>query len=312
MGQAATTAAAARATATTAIQRGRDELPQKSASTGIALVVDPLSRHLERDVGARGVSCPRSTGGQGLHREKGADGSRRPGDGYPVLPGSTPDSESRMREPTTNSVRPRFERRRLPASRRADRRRPGCRDHGRRPRRRPHRRGRGRDPTRPGSTISSSSSRTSSSRSMRFLAFARRIGEPVEYPFVKGIEGYPEIISVTKLPHETVNFGGIWHSDTTYLERPPMATLLIAREVPPFGGDTMCAEHVRRVRGALAGNAAPARRRPRRSTPRRWPTSRRRGRTASATSGYDDGSASTWPCTRWCAPTPRPGARRST
>jgi taurine dioxygenase len=71
-----------------------------------------------------------------------------------------------------------------------------------------------------------------------FLAFARRIGEPVEYPFVKGIEGYPEIITVAKLPHETVNFGGIWHSDTTYLERPPMATLLLAREVPPYGGDT--------------------------------------------------------------------------
>lgn len=74
-----------------------------------------------------------------------------------------------------------------------------------------------------------------------FLAFARRIGEPVEYPFVKGIEGYPEIIAVTKLPHETVNFGGIWHSDTAYLERPPMATLLLAREVPPVGGDTLFA-----------------------------------------------------------------------
>ena len=71
-----------------------------------------------------------------------------------------------------------------------------------------------------------------------FLAFARRIGRPVEYPFVKGIEGFPEIISVTKLPHETVNFGGIWHSDTVYLDRPPMATLLVAREVPPRGGDT--------------------------------------------------------------------------
>ncbi len=74
-----------------------------------------------------------------------------------------------------------------------------------------------------------------------FLAFARRIGEPVEYPFVKGIDGYPEIIAVTKLPNETVNFGGIWHSDTTYLERPPMATMLLAREVPPFGGDTLYA-----------------------------------------------------------------------
>jgi taurine dioxygenase len=72
-----------------------------------------------------------------------------------------------------------------------------------------------------------------------FLAFARRIGEPAEYPFVKGIEGFPELIAVTKLPHETVNFGGIWHSDTAYLERPPMATMLIAREVPPHGGDTL-------------------------------------------------------------------------
>ncbi len=71
------------------------------------------------------------------------------------------------------------------------------------------------------------------------MAFAKRIGEPVEYPFVKGIEDYPEIIAITKLPHETVNFGGVWHSDTAYLERPPMGTLLIAREVPPHGGDTM-------------------------------------------------------------------------
>ena len=74
-----------------------------------------------------------------------------------------------------------------------------------------------------------------------FRAFARRIGEPVEYPFVKGMDDFPEIITVSKLPHETVNFGGIWHSDTVYLERPPMATLLVAREVPPFGGDTLFA-----------------------------------------------------------------------
>jgi taurine dioxygenase len=75
----------------------------------------------------------------------------------------------------------------------------------------------------------------------QFLAFAKRIGEPVEYPFVKGMDGFPEIITVSKLPHETVNFGGIWHSDTAYLERPPMATMLVAREIPPTGGDTMFA-----------------------------------------------------------------------
>ncbi len=71
-----------------------------------------------------------------------------------------------------------------------------------------------------------------------FLGFARRIGEPARYPFVPGMDEYPEIIEVKKLPHETTNFGGIWHSDTVYLERPPMASMLLAREVPPYGGDT--------------------------------------------------------------------------
>src|SRR5438270_11222296 len=75
----------------------------------------------------------------------------------------------------------------------------------------------------------------------RLLALARRFGQPIEYPFVKGIEGFPEITPVVKLEHETVNFGGLWHSDTSYLETPPMGTMLVAREVPPQGGDTLFA-----------------------------------------------------------------------
>ena len=75
----------------------------------------------------------------------------------------------------------------------------------------------------------------------RFLALARRFGEPVEYPFVTGIDGFPLITPVVKLEHERVNFGGLWHSDTSYLETPPMGTMLIAREVPPHGGDTIFA-----------------------------------------------------------------------
>jgi taurine dioxygenase len=97
----------------------------------------------------------------------------------------------------------------------------------------------------------------------RFLAFARRFGTPSEYPLIKGIEGHPEIIKVAKLENETVNFGGIWHSDTSYLERPSMATFLVAREVPPFGGDTLFAnmylayeslsEGLRRILDGLTG-----------------------------------------------------------
>lgn len=75
----------------------------------------------------------------------------------------------------------------------------------------------------------------------QFMRFARAIGEPVEYPFVKGLPDCPEIIEVVKLPHERVNFGGIWHTDTAYLELPPMASMLLAREVPPYGGDTLWA-----------------------------------------------------------------------
>jgi len=74
--------------------------------------------------------------------------------------------------------------------------------------------------------------------SSQYLAFARVLGEPIEYPFLNGLTDAPEIIPVLKLEHERVNFGGIWHSDTAYLEQPPMASMLIAREVPDVGGDT--------------------------------------------------------------------------
>nr|ART38270.1 F358 [uncultured bacterium] len=75
----------------------------------------------------------------------------------------------------------------------------------------------------------------------QYLAFARRIAEPVEYPMLRGLDGYPLIVPVIKLPHERVNFGGLWHSDTAYLETPPIAATLLAREVPPVGGDTLFA-----------------------------------------------------------------------
>jgi taurine dioxygenase len=102
----------------------------------------------------------------------------------------------------------------------------------------------------------------------RFLALARGFGTPIEYPFLKGIDGFPEIITVSKLPEEKVNFGGVWHSDTTYLQEPPMATLLVAREVPEAGGDTLFANQclaydalsdgMKRLLGGLKGVASSA------------------------------------------------------
>ena len=74
-----------------------------------------------------------------------------------------------------------------------------------------------------------------------FREVAGRFGTPVEYPFVRGLPGFPEIIEVLKREEERSNFGGVWHSNTSYLEEPPMGSLLLARELPPYGGDTLFA-----------------------------------------------------------------------
>ena len=87
----------------------------------------------------------------------------------------------------------------------------------------------------------------------RHLAFARRFGTPVAYPLVKGIDGFPEIVPILKLEHETVNFGGLWHSDTTYREEPPLGSILLARELPPFGGDTLFANMYQAYEGLSVG-----------------------------------------------------------
>ena len=73
------------------------------------------------------------------------------------------------------------------------------------------------------------------------LAFAKRFGDPLAYPQLKGLPECPLVTAVTKLKHEQVNFGGVWHSDTTYLAHPPMASMLYGVEVPPYGGDTLFA-----------------------------------------------------------------------
>jgi taurine dioxygenase len=71
------------------------------------------------------------------------------------------------------------------------------------------------------------------------VAFTRQFGEIDKYPFLKGIEGKPLVAPVLKLPEETINFGGVWHSDTTYLELPAGGASLYALELPPLGGDTI-------------------------------------------------------------------------
>jgi taurine dioxygenase len=70
---------------------------------------------------------------------------------------------------------------------------------------------------------------------------ARVFGDLDIYPYVKGMDGYPEIIEILKTETDVVNFGGGWHSDTAYMAHPAMGTFLHAIEMPPAGGDTLFA-----------------------------------------------------------------------
>lgn len=73
------------------------------------------------------------------------------------------------------------------------------------------------------------------------IAAARRFGEINVNRFFAHADGYPEIALVTKEPDQTANIGGGWHTDHSYDEHPALGSMLYAREVPAFGGDTMFA-----------------------------------------------------------------------
>ncbi|MCG8562858.1 MAG: TauD/TfdA family dioxygenase [Hyphomicrobiales bacterium] len=75
----------------------------------------------------------------------------------------------------------------------------------------------------------------------RHVEIARQFGKPAIYPFLKGLDSAPEINVLLKTEADTVNFGGVWHSDTAYKDCPDMGTLLYAHEVPLAGGDTLFA-----------------------------------------------------------------------
>ena len=73
------------------------------------------------------------------------------------------------------------------------------------------------------------------------VAFARHFGELDTYPFIKPLPGHPEVIPIIKERDSRYNFGGGWHSDTSYVKCPPKATMLYAIEVPGAAGDTLFA-----------------------------------------------------------------------
>lgn len=51
-------------------------------------------------------------------------------------------------------------------------------------------------------------------------------------------EQYPQIAIVKKAPDQQTNIGGAWHTDHSYDQVPAMGSILVARTLPPSGGDT--------------------------------------------------------------------------
>ena len=71
--------------------------------------------------------------------------------------------------------------------------------------------------------------------------FGRMFGQLADYPFMQGLAEEGQVFEILKTEQETENFGSAWHSDMSYMERPPLATMLYAREIPETGGDTLYA-----------------------------------------------------------------------
>jgi taurine dioxygenase len=80
------------------------------------------------------------------------------------------------------------------------------------------------------------------------IAFSRRFGDldwaPVQESGRRFVDGHPEIYVVSNVIVNGEPIGSLgaaeatWHTDMSYLEDPPKASMLYALEVPPFGGNT--------------------------------------------------------------------------
>ena len=73
------------------------------------------------------------------------------------------------------------------------------------------------------------------------IALGRRLGEVTEsHPVVPGVDReHPEIYA---LDSSTGGFADIWHTDVTFVRRPPLGSVLRAVVLPPTGGDTQWAD----------------------------------------------------------------------
>ena len=80
------------------------------------------------------------------------------------------------------------------------------------------------------------------------IAFSRRFGDldwaPVQETGRRFVDGKPEIYVVSNVIEKGEPIGSlgageaVWHTDMSYIEDPPKASMLYALEIPPSGGNT--------------------------------------------------------------------------
>ena len=74
-------------------------------------------------------------------------------------------------------------------------------------------------------------------------AFTLQFGDFGWDPYIAPLEDRPHLLEVRREPDEQSSiFGAAWHSDWSFQETPPAATILHAKQVPPVGGDTLYAD----------------------------------------------------------------------
>jgi len=77
-------------------------------------------------------------------------------------------------------------------------------------------------------------------------AFTEKVGPHGFTDFIKPVDDHPYVLELRREPDEkATHFGQAWHSDCSYQREPPSASILLSKEIPPVGGDTLYSDGYR-------------------------------------------------------------------
>jgi len=71
------------------------------------------------------------------------------------------------------------------------------------------------------------------------IKFAEQFGTININRFFQPVKEQPQIAEVRKLPEQDKNIGEQWHTDHSYDQIPALGSILVAKELPATGGDTL-------------------------------------------------------------------------